>query len=442
VRNLRGRLTLGVTAVLAVVLALAGVLVARDVDNSERDGIDDSLRRTAELSRATAVAAVEQELPGGDRRLEDVLRATGSSLRLTVGKRVVLEAGSAPPLRVPLGLHTVEHVRTYAERLRAPGLSGLARLEATRSLRPLERRQADRHRRLALILGATLLAAAIGVWFAADLVLRPLRRLRAATARIATEQDLEAPVDVGGPTELRSLAQSFNAMLGRLRRSAADRTRALDATRRFAADAGHELRTPLTSVQATLSALARHPTLDADKRTAMAVDALAEQRRLVDLLDGLQALARGDAAHVEQTDVELSEIVDGAVAAARVRWPRTAFAAELPSEDVVRRGWEAGLRMLVDNLVANAANHGRAGGTVRVTLSPTALVVEDDGPGIPAADRERVLEPFARVGSSNHPGSGLGLALVAQQARLHDATIAIDDSPQLGGARVTISWPA
>jgi signal transduction histidine kinase len=442
VRNLRGRLTLGVTAVLAVVLAVAGLLVARDTNRSERDGLDDRLRRTAELSRATAVAAVNQELPGADRRLEDVLRATDSSLRLTIGKRVVLQAGAAPPLRPPLGLHTVGHLRTYAERLRAPGLSGLARLELTSSLRPLEHRQADRRRRLALIFGAALLAAALGIWLAADLVLRPLRRLRGATARIATEEDLDAPVDVGGPSELRSLAASFNAMLGRLGRSAEDRTRALDATRRFAADAGHELRTPLTSVQATLSALARHPELDAERRTAMANDALAEQRRLVDLLDGLQALARGDAVEVAQTDVELAEVVDAAVTSARVRWPQTRFGAELPADDVVRRGWEPGLRMLVDNLLANAATHGRPGGTVRVTLSADVLVVEDDGAGIPPADRERVLEPFARVGGADRPGSGLGLALVAQQARMHDATVVIDASPQLGGARVTVTWAA
>ena len=84
-------------------------------------------------------------------------------------------------------------------------------------------------------------------------------------------------------------------MLARLGRSAADRERALTATRRFAADAGHELRTPLTTVQATLSALRRHPDLDAERRGVMLDDALAEQRRLVALLDGLQALARGDA---------------------------------------------------------------------------------------------------------------------------------------------------
>ena len=75
----------------------------------------------------------------------------------------------------------------------------------------------------------------------------------------------------------------------------AQRERALEATRRFAFDAGHELRTPLTTVQATLSALHRHPDAAPEQREAMLEDALEEQRRLVELLDGLQALARGEA---------------------------------------------------------------------------------------------------------------------------------------------------
>ena len=115
-----------------------------------------------------------------------------------------------------------------------------------------------------------------------------------------------------GPAELRSLAASFNEMLARLGRSAADRERALAATRRFAADAGHELRTPLTSVQANLSALSRHPDMpERAARRRWSTDALAENRRLVALLDGLQALARGDATPLELGDVELADLVGG-----------------------------------------------------------------------------------------------------------------------------------
>src|SRR5205085_11105875 len=141
-----------------------------------------------------------------------------------------------------------------------------ARLEIISSLATLRARESSLHRRLALIALVALAVASLLVWVVASVALRPLERLRDATASIAVDEDLERRVPTGGPTELRSLASSFNAMLARLGRSAADRERALEATRRFAADAGHELRTPLTSVQATLSALGRHSDLETARR--------------------------------------------------------------------------------------------------------------------------------------------------------------------------------
>src|SRR4051812_50131114 len=97
VRGVRGRLTLGIVVVLAVVLGIGGGLVARSVGRSERRVLDDRLQRTAELSRATAVTAVQQGLPDVDRRLDAVLRATRSSLRLTIGGTGVLDSGAGPP---------------------------------------------------------------------------------------------------------------------------------------------------------------------------------------------------------------------------------------------------------------------------------------------------------------------------------------------------------
>src|SRR5215211_3166002 len=300
-RSLRGRLTLGVLLVLAIVLGLAGAIASHYVDSREREALDDRLKRTAELSRATARAAVQEEVPENDRRLDDVLSATATSLRLLLGNAVLLETGSRPPKipRLHGGLQTFTagdtRYRAYVTTLNDPSLGGLARLEVITSLAALERRQSDLDRRL-LILGLlTLAAAGAGAWLAAQLLLRPLRRLRAVASSVAGDEDLDRRVPPDdGPAELRSLAASFNAMLARLGRSASDRERALEATRRFAADAGHELRTPLTSVQATLSTLRRHPELPAERQEAMIADALAEHRRLVGLLDGLQALARGD----------------------------------------------------------------------------------------------------------------------------------------------------
>jgi signal transduction histidine kinase len=106
-------------------------------------------------------------------------------------------------------------------------------------------------------------------------------------------------------------------------------------------------------------------------------------------------------------------------------------------------GWEPGLRLLADNLLENAARHGRPGGRVVVTVRRGAdgalLTVDDDGPGIPAPDRERIFEPFTRLASTNGTGSGLGLALVEQQVRHHGARIEVGESP-LGGARFSVQF--
>jgi signal transduction histidine kinase len=447
-RSLRARLTLGVTAVLAAVLALSGWLAARDVDRSEREALDDRLVRTAELSGATALEAVQEELPSADDRLDAVLSATRTSLRLVLGDTPLIETGDPVPRhrRLARGLSTFEsggvRYRAYVSGLSDPSLRGLARLELTTRLTALEARQERLRNRLVLIGLLAVLLAAVGVFAAGGVVLRPLRRLRAATARIASEDDLDRRVPADrGPTETRALAASFNAMLARLRRSAADRERAIDATRRFAADAGHELRTPLTSIQARLDALARHPDEPAERRTRMATEALAQQRRLVALLDGLQALARGDATPPLEP-VDLGDVVDGAVAAARDRHPATRWTTDVPDGRTAVDGWEPGLRSLLDNLLENAARHGRPGGEVRVALlggSAPELVVEDDGPGVPEDDRARIFEPFARLGEDG-AGSGLGLAIVAQQARHHGATVGVDRSRALGGARFSVRF--
>jgi two-component system, OmpR family, sensor histidine kinase PrrB len=310
----------------------------------------------------------------------------------------------------------------------------------------VERRQDELDTRLAWLGLVALLATALGAYLAAVRVLRPLRRLRRAAGRIAAEEDLSVRVsETDGPAEVRGLAASFNAMLARLSTSAKLRERALEATRRFAFDAGHELRTPLTTVQATLSALHRHPDVAPEQRSTMLEDALEEQRRLVALLDGLQALARGEATDPDHEDVDLADVVTRAVSDLRARYPATTFELAVPDAPAVLRGWEPGLRMLVANLVANAAHHGREDGTVWVALAahPTpVLTVDDDGNGIPEPDRGRIFEPFRRLeAAAGRSGTGLGLALVAQQAREHGATVRVDTAPA-GGARFVVTFAA
>jgi signal transduction histidine kinase len=452
VRSLRARLSLGVGLVIAVVLGISGVLISNYAERTAREALDDRLRRTAELSRATAVDAVENALPDTDKRLDAVLSATGSSLRILIEDAVVLEAGREQLTGgvPPTGLRTVtsggQRYRVLVTPLRGVGLGNLAKLEVVSSLAEIEQRQSELDRRLTWLGIAALVAAGLGAFLAAMRTLGPLRRLRLAAGRIAAEDDLDVRVsETDGPAEVRSLAASFNEMLARLSASAALRERALEATRRFAFDAGHELRTPLTTVQATLSALHRHPDAAPEQRAAMLEDALEDQRRLVELLDGLQALARGEATSAEHEDVDLADIVTRAVADAKPHYPATTFALDLPDAPVVLQGWEPGLRLLVANLVTNAAHHGRPDGNVWITLvaGPTPeLTVDDDGDGIAEGDRDRIFEPFRRLdGAAERPGTGLGLALVAQQAREHAATVRVDASPA-GGARVVVAFGA
>lgn len=115
------------------------------------------------------------------------------------------------------------------------------------------------------------------------------------------------------------------------------------------------------------------------------------------------------------------------------------------SGDSVVEGWPDGLRMLTDNLLEKAAVHGRTDGRVRVELRrdgdrTVALSVDDDGPGVAADQRTRVLEPFERGAAAGVPGSGLGLAVVAQQAALHAGAVALDHA-ELGGLRATVRLP-
>jgi signal transduction histidine kinase len=99
------------------------------------------------------------------------------------------------------------------------------------------------------------------------------------------------------------------------------------------------------------------------------------------------------------------------------------------------------LRLIVSNLVANAARHGRESVWIALTAGPApTLTVDDDGDGIPEADRERIFEPFQRLeAAAERPGSGLGLAIVAQQARQHGASIRVGTSPA-GGARIVVAF--
>ena len=452
--SLRARITLAAVAALALIGVVAGVVLLQAIERDGRDALDDSLRERVEQIGPGGPGGPGGR-PGfggprgpGDERL---LAGSGTFVQVAFGGRLLDRRGDvpagAPGVPARDGFATIDISGEAWRSLTATaGRHQELRVQVLSTLEPVEDRVA---RIRGIVVGLGLLALALtglAAWLFTSLAVRPLTRLREGAARVSGAGDLAQPLpEDEGPEEVRSLARDLNAMLGRLRASTDALEQALLATRRFTADAGHELRTPLTGLRATLDTLERNDELPAEQRRALVRAMAGEQERIVHLLEGLQALARGEAAEsLPRETVEVADVVDAAVYAARRRHPAVRFAFEDEAPEATVEGWTEGIRLLTENLLDNAALHG--GREVRVRLAPdgaagVVLGVEDDGPGVPAAERERLLEPFARGAGATAPGTGLGLAIVAQQADVHGGTARLADAA-LGGLRVEIRLPA
>ncbi|MFD7733875.1 sensor histidine kinase [Kitasatospora phosalacinea] len=253
-----------------------------------------------------------------------------------------------------------------------------------------------------------------------------------------------------GTAEVDELSGAIALLLSRYDEQAARTAQALDTARSFSSAASHELRTPLMSLRTNLDVLAAHPDLPEDERAEVVGELQQDHARMLDLLSALSALARGDLVEVSAFGpVDLAELVDTAVAEAARRHPDTVYRAELPPEARVF-GWDAGLRILLANLLGNAAVHGRPADRptdrpaevdvrLRVEDGTARLTVDDTGPGVPPAERAAVFHRFHRRPDS--PGSGLGLTLVAQQAALHRGSALLTDRPDSPGCRLEVHLP-
>ncbi|HEY3120160.1 MAG TPA: ATP-binding protein, partial [Vicinamibacteria bacterium] len=355
--------------------------------------------------------------PGPGPPTESDIIGSGRVLRVVRNGRTLTELGDLPgnsqlPPPDQTGFKTVDlggqSWRVYTRR--GPPQLDVA-VQIASSLEPIENRARGRRRATVLLgLAALALSGALG-WAFGGIALRPLERLRTAAAGVGSDEDLSARVPHGGgPEEVDALADSLNAMLARLEGSSADTRSALEASRRFAADAGHELRTPLMSLQANVDALARNPDVPAEERARVLADVRSELAHLSGVLDALQELARGDARVTEKfATVDLAELADAAVDSLRIRRPGVKVELEAPDGGVALTGSGAGLRLVLDNLLENACRHG--GSRVRMAVEQVngggRLTVDDDGPGVPGGEREQVFERFSRGG----PGAGSGLGL-------------------------------
>jgi signal transduction histidine kinase len=285
-----------------------------------------------------------------------------------------------------------------------------------------------------LFVGVPLLLVVVGLvtWWIAGRALRPVEDIRAEVARISAVDLARRVPEPATDDEIARLAATMNAMLARLEA-------AQERQRRFVSDASHELRSPVASIRQHAEVAAAHPGEASVQELARTV--LAEGARLVDMFTDLLLLARldegaaGPTAEVDLDDLVLAE-------AARLR---DGGALEVDTTAVAPAritGHEAQLARLVRNLAANAGQHAdrRVAFALRADDGAARLVVEDDGPGIPAPARDDVFDRFVRLDSARSRaagGSGLGLAIVREVAAQHGGVAKIDDG-SLGGARVSV----
>ncbi|HEX2090156.1 MAG TPA: HAMP domain-containing sensor histidine kinase [Actinomycetota bacterium] len=279
---------------------------------------------------------------------------------------------------------------------------------------------------------AGLIAGLVIAWAMAGSLSRPLSRLARAAHRLG-EGDLGARSNVRERGEIGEVAQTFDAMADRLEAN-------VRAQREFVANASHQLRTPLTGLKLRLEA-ARGRAGEGDlARTLEAAEREAD--RLAGIVDRLLVLARRG----ETGEPAPTSSLDEAARAVVERWEDRARAAGASISVVGDGGWVGTRRedvdQIFDNLIHNALTY--ASGPLRIELGAAdgqALVaVEDRGPGIPASDRERVLERFSRGQSAPPGGSGLGLAIVAELARRSGGDVRITDGNH-GGTRVEVRLP-
>lgn len=283
-----------------------------------------------------------------------------------------------------------------------------------------------------LALAAPLLLALVGAttWVVVGRALAPVEAIRSEVDEISTAELHRRVPEPEAQDEVAQLAATMNRMLTRLDEGQARQ-------RRFVADASHELRSPVASIRQHAEVAAAHP--DRSSLAELSDTVIAEARRMQHLVDDLLLLARVDEQTVQlrRRPVDLDDIVFAEATRLRSHTDLRVDTRNVSAGRVV--GDEAGLRRVVRNLGDNAARHAQT--TVAFALreqdGAVELTVDDDGPGVPPEDRQRVFERFVRLDGARargDGGTGLGLAIVAQVVTGHGGKVQIADSP-LGGAR-------
>ncbi|MEW2073849.1 HAMP domain-containing sensor histidine kinase [Streptomyces sp. NPDC012403] len=295
---------------------------------------------------------------------------------------------------------------------------------------------------------ATLVALCLAVvlaLLAASGVLRPVRALRRATRRMAAGH-LDVRLDVTGSDELADLSQSFNETAAELERTVRELRRLEAQGRRFVADVSHELRTPLAAMSAVTDVL----DLEGEGETGEALRLISEgTNRLSGLVNDLMEISRFDAgaAELNRDEIDLAESVRRTIAS---RWRQEQVETRLPGPGELRaRVDPRRLDVVTANLIGNALRHGAP--PVRLTMGVrvdgagmawAVIEVTDNGPGIAEEAMPHIFERFYKASTSRarSESSGLGLAITAENVRLHGGRIRAANLPR-GGAVFTVELP-
>jgi signal transduction histidine kinase len=429
--SVRARATVLASVVVGLTLALGALLLVVTLDESlTRSGDDLAKTRARDLASLAATGALPDRLSTIDgESVGQVVDGTGHVLAASPNLRGAGPISSFHPQGdVPVVLtvndapddNETENYRIWALTAQARD-GGPLTVYVGNSLESVG--EASRSLRRSLLMGVPFMLALLAfcTWLVIGRALRPVEKIRAEVATISDEA-LDRRVTVpGSDDEVGRLAATMNQMLDRLE-SASRRQHA------FVADASHELQSPLAALRTQLEVALRHPA-GADWQ-ATAGDLLADTDRMERLVRNLLFLAReqdNDRPRASEP-FDLDDIVLEEAARSR---PTAAVAVDTSRvSGAPVQGSRDELRRLVRNLLDNALTHAVT--SVRLTVScddhVARLDVQDDGPGVPQADRERVFDRFYRADASRSTatgGTGLGLAIARAIAERHDGSLEI-----------------
>jgi len=444
--TLRLRTTLAAITVVGVALLVGSVALVRTLDSTlTADARAQAQTRAAELAAAPPESAGRAPL-----RVPDEEEYVAQ--RLDAGAQVMQSSGNMagrPALARPAPNEAVEigiAVDGPADFIMASAAGQAGDTAYTvvvgRSLEDVDDAVAAVTRFLSLALPLLLLVLAATTWWVVGRALAPVDALRVEVEDIGASRLGHRVAQGCGAGEITRLAMTMNRMLARLEESH-------NTQRRFVSDASHELRSPVTTIRQHAEVALAHP--DRTTVPALATVVLAEDLRLLHLVEALLLLARADEGmpRGRALPVDLDDLV---FEHARRLSGSEAVCVDTSGVSAGQvHGASAQLDSMVGNLLDNAARHAR--GRIALSLHEegfgqgkdgvVVLRVDDDGPGIPSHERTRVFERFIRLDdarSRTHGGAGLGLAIVAAVVASHHGTVLASDAP-LGGLRVEVRLP-